>query len=154
MADVTAQSLEAYKPESYNEDGEITCVGSSLVLRTKTAIRHYFELPEGKSIDDYTFVLGEGEDTVILTPGKADGKYYIEISGIPSAELGKEFTLTVLNSENSAVCSRRYSAMSYAYTTLSMFEAGSDSVSAELADTVKALVIYYGAAEEYFRTHP
>ena len=99
-------------------------------------------------------MLGEGDDAVNLTPINNGGRYCVEIPDIPSAELGKMFTVTVLDSENTVVYTRTYSALSYAYTALSMYEAGSTAVSAELANTVKALAVYYGAAEEYFRTHP
>ena len=150
---ITAQSLSEYKQSVSGAQGEITCAGSSLVLRTKTAIRHYFDLPEGKQISDYTFILGEGEDAVYLTPGRNRGRYYVEIPDIPSALLGEEKNVTVLNSGGEEVCSVTCSALSYAYEALSRYEAGDETVSAKLADTVKALTIYYYAARDYFESH-
>ncbi len=154
MQDVTAQSLAQSEPVLSNTDGEINYVGSTLVLRTKTAIRHYFTLPEGKTIDNYTFALGEGESAEYLTPVLKGRYYYVEIPDIPSAELGDETTVTVLNGEDTAVSTWRYSALSYAYLVLGIYENGGTDVSAELADAVKALVLYYYSAAEYFRTHP
>ena len=153
MQDVTAQSLIQSEPVLSNTDGEINYVGSTLVLRTKTAIRHYFTLPGGKTIDDYTFVLGEGDNAEYLTPVLKGSYYYVEISDIPSAELGDETTVTVLNGEGTAVSTWRYSALSYAYLVLSSYENGGTSVSAQLADAVKALVLYYYAAQAYFAVH-
>ena len=150
---VTAQSLAQSAPVISNTEGDIKYVGSTLVLRTKTAIRHYFTLPKGKTVGDYTFVLGEGENAEYLTPVLKGRYYYIEISDIPSAELGDETTVTVLNGEDVAVSTWRYSALSYAYLVLGSYENGDESVSAELADAVKALVLYNYAAVAYFGTH-
>lgn len=45
-------------------------VGSSLVLRTESAIRHYFTLPVGTALDDNTFLPGKGAEAcfTLLNP--------------------------------------------------------------------------------------
>ncbi len=182
MQTVTAQLLSESAPVISNTDGNINYAGSTLVLRTKTAIRHYFTLPEGKTIDNYTFALGEGDNAEFLTPVLKGRYYYVEISDIPSAELGDETKVTVtVNTGGNAVGGVvggsnsgsvengyntgivpvsptvvsiwRYSALSYAYLVLSSYENGDESVSAELVNAVKALVLYYNAADAYFAAH-
>ncbi|MBR4727597.1 MAG: hypothetical protein IK080_06870 [Clostridia bacterium] len=97
FADVTAASLADYEAQITNEAGGVNYAGSSLVLRTETAIKHYFTLPEGRNIDDYAFLLGEGDDAVELTPQVNGSFFFVEIPDIPSAELGDALTVNVID---------------------------------------------------------
>ena len=176
FAGVTAASLADYEAQITNTSDGVNYVGSSLVMRTETAIKHYFTLPEGKTLDDYTFLLGEGDDAVELTP-QASGNYHVvEIPDIPSAELGDALTVNVIctadsnhtggvvggnsgtieNGYNtgsvggSTVNTWTYSAMSYVYKALTKYEANDPAVSDALANACKALTLYYQAADAFF----
>ena len=150
FANVTAASLADDEAQIDDTADGVTYVGSSLVMRTETAIKHYFTLPAGKTLDDFSFLLGEGDTAVALTP-KANGNfYYVEIPNIESGNLGKAYTVTVLDGDGSAVNTWNYSAMSYVYKVLTKAEANDPAVSAELLDAVRALALYYDAAKAYF----
>ncbi|MBQ6267623.1 MAG: InlB B-repeat-containing protein [Clostridia bacterium] len=150
FANVTAESLADYEAQISNEADGVNYVGSSLVLRTETAIRHYFTLPAGATLDDYTFLLGESENATALTPQVSGSFCYVEIPNIPSAELGAARTVTVLDGDGNAVNTWIYSALSYAQKVLTKYEANDPSVSEDLANACKALTLYYQAADAYF----
>ena len=85
---VTAASIADYEEEMLNEENAVTYVGSSLVLRTETAIRHYFLLPEGKTVDDFYFYCWDPDnDRIDLTPVENGAYYYVEVPNIESANL-------------------------------------------------------------------
>ena len=150
FADVTAASLADYEAQITNEANGVTYVGSSLVLRTEAAIRHYFTLPAGAALNDYTFLLGAGAQAMELTPTANGGSYYVEVPDIASALLGTAYTVTVLDSDGNVVNTWAYSAMSYVYKALTKYEANDPSVSDALANATKALTLYYQASEAYF----
>ena len=150
FAAVTAASLADYAAQITNEADGVNYVGSSLVMRTETTIKHYFTLPAGKTLDDYTFLLGEGDTAVELTPQISGNYICVEIPDIGSGNLGTAYTVTVLDGNGSAVNTWTYSAMSYAYKALTKYEANDPSVSDALANAVKALTFYYQAADAYF----
>ena len=141
--DLTAPDFSAitvaasYAPSVTGSAEGLTYFGSSLLLKGKTVIRHYFRLADGKSISDYQFKLGE----TVLTPAQyGDSElWYVEITGIKSSELTTAYTVTV------GSLTLTYSAMSYAYTALT-----AEGVDVTLAATVKALVNYANAAKTYF----
>ena len=141
--DLTAPDFSAitvaasYAPGVTGSTEGLTYFGSSLLLKGKTVIRHYFRLADGKSISDYQFKLGE----TVLTPAQYGESelWYVEITGIKSSELTTAYTVTV------GSLTVTYSAMSYAYTALT-----AEGVDDTLAATVKALVNYANAAKTYF----
>ena len=141
MTAVTADSLADAAAQIENTEAGVAYYGSSLMLRTTTAIRHYFTVPAGKAVDDFTFTCG-GET---LTPNVSGSYYYVEISDIASAELGTPYTVTVTDAGGSTVNAWTYSAMSYAYKALTK-----ENADAALIDAAKALAVYYGAAKQYF----
>lgn len=113
--------------------------GSTLVLESETAIRHYFILESGKSIDSYSFTMS---DNTKLTPVKKDDLYYIEIPNIVASKLGTgyevkcgDFTLN-------------YSALSYAYSVLKK-----GNVDVELQDLLKSVYLYYIEADLYLKNN-
>jgi hypothetical protein len=67
----------------------ISYYGASLLLRSKTAVRFYFEAPE---IDGFTFT---ANGKPYLPVEKQTGLYYVEIDGINPQELSESITLTV-----------------------------------------------------------
>lgn len=141
--DLTAPDFSAitvaasYAPSVTGSAGGLTYFGSSLLLKGKTVIRHYFRLADGKSISDYQFKLGE--TVLTATQYKDTELYFVEITGIKSSDLTTAYTVTVGD------LTVTYSAMSYAYTALT-----AEGVDDTLAATVKALVNYANAAKTYF----
>ncbi len=141
--DLTAPDFSAitvaasYAPSVTGSDEGLTYFGSSLLLKGKTVIRHYFRLADGKSISDYQFKLGE--TVLTATQYKDTELYFVEITGIKSSDLTTAYTVTVGD------LTVTYSAMSYAYTALT-----AEGVDDTLAATVKALVNYANAAKTYF----
>ena len=141
--DLTAPDFSAitvaasYAPSVTGSAEGLTYFGSSLLLKGKTVIRHYFRLADGKSISDYQFKLGE--TVLTATQYKDTELYFVEITGIKSSDLTTTYTVTVGD------LTVTYSAMSYAYTALT-----AEGVDDTLAATVKALVNYANAAKTYF----
>lgn len=128
---------DSYAPSVTGNTDGLTYYGTSLLLRSKTVIRHYFRLADGKSISDYEFKLGE----TVLTPAQYGESelWYVEITGIKSSELTTAYTVTVGD------LTVTYSAMSYAYTVLK-----AEDSDANLIATVKSLVNYTNAAKAHF----
>lgn len=141
--DLTAPDFSAitvaasYAPSVTGSAEGLTYFGSSLLLKGKTVIRHYFRLADGNSISDYQFKLGE--TVLTATQYKDTELYFVEITGIKSSDLTTAYTVTV--GDLTVI----YSAMSYAYTALT-----AEGVDDTLAATVKALVNYANAAKTYF----
>lgn len=128
---------DSYAPSVTGSAEGLTYFGSSLLLKGKTVIRHYFRLADGKSISDYQFKLGE--TVLTATQYKDTELYFVEITGIKSSDLTTAYTVRVGD------LTVTYSAMSYAYTALT-----AEGVDDTLAATVKALVNYANAAKTYF----
>ena len=153
MADVTAESLEGYRAQISNTADGVIYLGSSLVLRTETAVRHYFSLPEDKTINDFSFRITGNKKIHPFPMEKSDGLYFVEIPNIPSAKLGAMQKLEVWDIYGETVNSWNYSPMSYVYAALKKYEANDPAVSDELADVTRALALYYRAADAYFSAH-
>ena len=125
------------------KEGNVTGLsvyGTSLMLKSKTSIRHYFEVAEGYDINNYTFKYGNKTLTPTL---KADNVYYVEIENISARNLGRYEKLVVSSGDESL--SVYYSAMSYAKIVLENSESTDTHKS-----LVKALYNYYVAAYDYF----
>ncbi len=144
---VSADSFNAFAPDITNGNGGVNYYGMSLVLRTETAIKYYFSIPKGKSIDDYSFSLLIPGGEKQLTPEKSGKYYYVEISNIESANLDTEYTVAVRNSDGDTVNVWTGSALTYAYKVMN---AESGSVSDELINVCKALYLYNVYANAYF----
>ncbi|MBR0112763.1 MAG: leucine-rich repeat domain-containing protein [Clostridia bacterium] len=145
---VTAASA-ANNPLTLENNGGVKYAGMSLVLRTKTAIRFYFTLPKGNNIEDYSFTAagpGLGDDGAALTPVQKGSRWYVEISDIPSAELGTNYTVSVYKGEN-AVNTWTGSAFSYVNQVLGAPEGTFGSA---LINVCKALYNYGKYAAVYF----
>ena len=110
-------------------------VGSSLILKSNTSIRHYFRISDR---EDVTFAVN---DTVI-TPEVKDGLSYIEIRDIKPTDLAKAYTVTVSDSDNTY--SFDYSAMSYCK------KANSTSSDSKLKNLAYSLYWYNKTALGYF----
>lgn len=114
----------------------LTYYGTSLVLESGTAIRHYFKVAPGYSISRYGFTCG----SAVLTPVKVnDHLYYVESAkNIPAVQYRNAYTVTV------GGYSLSYSVYSYVYAVLK------GSHSDDLNNVVKAMYLYGEAAGRYF----
>ncbi len=108
----------------------------TLLLKSETTIRHYFKAES--DIGGFTFFVdldldGELDAAELLYPFE-NGEYYcVDIKGIKPYELGKQFKLTVKDSNDTYSCT--YGALNYAKNT---FASGNN--------TAKALAL---ALEQY-----
>ncbi len=129
----TAIPEQAETPMSVN--GSVTGIsfyGASLLFRSKTAVRFYFE---ASAIDGYTFVVN-GED---YAAQKAEnGKYYVEIDGINPQELSESITLTVKNGAET---------LTVVYGPMNYIVRMGASGSAKLKDLLLAMYNYHLAAK-------
>lgn len=125
-----ADLMKASSTFHANNVNGIKYFGKSLILRSKTDMRIYFELTDStKKISDYTFKC----DGKVLKPVQNGSKYYVDIADITPAEYGKVFTVTVSgkNFVSSSVYDYCRSAVSSSTTdgklknlSVSMYELG------------------------------
>ena len=139
LSAVTAESLSKYAAKvEKKENAGLSYVGSSLLLREDTEIRHYFKVSGG--IEQFSFTV----DGRKVTPILKDGYYYVPISNINAKNLDKSFHVEVSSASSGVIVSIDYCALSYAYSKLNKGETG------DLADLLRGLAIYNSAADEYF----
>ena len=137
---VTAETVAAYAPVVTEGTATgVTFKGPSLVLKTQTALRLYFELAEGE-IGDYTFKVG----TKTKTPTETADGWMIEIPNISAKDLDKVYTVKVTSGDGT-VLTLKVSALSYVYNTLN-----SETSDAKLVNLVKGVYLYNQAANAYF----
>ena len=137
---VTLDSVAKYAPKvTEGAATGVTFVGPSLVLKTETALRLYFELAEGE-IGDYTFKVG----TKMKTPTETADGWMIEIPNISAKDLDKVYTVKVTSGDGT-VLTLKVSALSYVYNTLN-----SETSDAKLVNLVKGVYLYNQAANAYF----
>ena len=101
------------------EDKDSIYYGSSLLLKSDTILRHYFT----------EYVEGATQKGNL---------YYVESEGIPAHKLGDKIVTTI----GDIVID--YNPLSYAYTALNR-----DDVKDELKSVMRAMYLYYEAAQEY-----
>ncbi len=139
IAAIDGIDFSAYtKSYTANIEG-LTYYGSSLILESNVAIRHYFTFADGASISDYEFKLG----TSILTP-KYDSKYamyYVAIPNIPAIRLDDMYTLTVSKIGTTETQDITYGAFSY------ILNIGAQEETVQ--NVVKAMYWYNIAVEAY-----
>ncbi|MBP5465978.1 MAG: hypothetical protein J6Y43_00235 [Clostridia bacterium] len=116
------------------DDGDITLVGATLILETKTAIKVYFK---AASLAEKTFTV----NGAAVVPEAVDGYtdlYMITIDNIAAQDLEVKYTIVVGGYTIS------YSALSYAYAVVNNGES-----SVALANVAKALYNYNVQANAY-----
>ena len=138
-------------PLTLENNGGVDYVGMSLVLLTKTSIRYYFTLPEGKSIDNYTFLAfgnGYSPTGTQIIPVQKGSRWYVELTDIASPNLSTIYTVRVYDgSLSNKVNTWSGCALSYAYQVLT---APGGTFSDALINVCKALCNYSKYAELYF----
>ena len=121
-------------------DSRIEAVTYSLNLETETAIRIYLRVQDGYK-GAVTAALGE---TPVNCVRQKDGRYRIELGGIPAHRLGDAYELTVSAGGEFPIS---VSALSYVNTVLNSESEAFDNDTAHWA--VTSLYNYYAAAEAY-----
>ncbi len=137
--EVTADDLSAYTFTNNDAPEGISYYGSSLILKSETTIRHYFQLEEGKNIENFKFYVNGVEVPKV----EKQGYYYIDIENISADELGTAHTVKI----NETTVISNYSALSYAETVLS-----SETANDNLKNLVKTLYLYNLNAKTYSTT--
>lgn len=128
-------SAEAVSPITLAGEAEnVRFYGASLVFRSRTAVRFYFE--ETGNLSGCTFTVN-GEE---LTPGSKDGLWYVEVAEIAPQNLDQTISLTVTDGENTMTVT--YSPMHY------MVRKSIDGPDA-LKALLKAMYNYHLAAKAY-----
>lgn len=143
---VTAEQLQDFASVVEGElPAGITRVGATLTLESAAMIRFYI-YTEG-DIGEYRFSVNGKECTPVQNTGTgADAIYYIEVPDITARQLGKIYTLSI--SKDSQQYSVTYSALTYAYNMLASTDEEILGNTA-LQNVVKAMYLYYKAAQEY-----
>ncbi|MBO4887946.1 MAG: hypothetical protein J5589_06520, partial [Firmicutes bacterium] len=142
--EVTEETLE---PMTYTitgplTDGRIKYEGSTMILESKTTLKHFYSVGDGYAIDDFVFRV-DGKTAV---PVKSGNYYYVEIPDIVAKDLNRNFTVHVsLVEDAEAYSDLSYSALSYAKQTLKHM--GDNEA---LQHLVKGMYIYSLAADAYF----
>lgn len=128
--------------KSYSGDGfGVTFVGGALTLDSRLDIKLYFDLPDGKTMSDYTF---RCDGKTLTETGFDSGYNYIRVKNIVPNDYANK-TITVTENDNSTdVYTISYGVNTYVKTVL-------DSVSASsaLVKLVKSLYHYGAAASVY-----
>ena len=123
--------------------------GSSLVLRSGTAARHYFTLKEGWSIDDLTFAMERNGKRIPLTAQESGEYYFVEVPDIPAALLCDCYRIIVSVSGEDFEMIQNFSPLMYAHQLISRLKE-TDSDYNNLVQLLTALFPYYDAAINYF----
>ena len=150
LDDVDTDDMCSTEPVISSTADGLEYVGASLLLRSETALRHYFKLPEGKDISEYTFHVGNKLSTETLTPVEKDNKWYVEISDIPAADLNKGVYIAVTDASGSEVNTWYYSPINYARAVLLGYGPNNHQITEDLLNAVKALTVYANKAYIYF----
>ncbi len=127
--------LTAYAARLSGREEGIQVTNASLILRTTTTIRVYFQLTGDKPIGDYAFTSG----VKTLTPVKSGAQYYVDLVGIEARNLDTMYEIRC------GGLTARYSGLSYVKGVLDY--AGSPETSKNMA---RALWGYAMAANAYF----
>ena len=134
----TQASIAAEVPEVTVSDSlsGFSYYGSSMVFRSKIAVRHYFTTQN--DISGYTFTVN-GNDCAVDKNGE---RYYIEVSDINPDQMDAEMAVSVTNDTGSLSFS--YSPMTYITRMYNK-----ESSSAELKAMLLAAKGYFEAAEVF-----
>lgn len=139
--------LSAYKHSiTQAEDTQgIHLSTAALSLESETELRFYFNLDEGKNLEDYVFELKDSSKELETGYSTEKEKYYVTIPNIGPTGLQTMHTLSITAKDSTEeLIAIKYSAMSYVKTVLD-----NSAYDDEWKDLVKALYLYNQAALEY-----
>ncbi len=122
---VTAEEFAPYGSAVVGRLEGVSYIGSSLLLESETAIRHYFKLEDAAAAEQYQFMVSVGEgQQAALKPVLSDklpngANAYVEITGISAKDLGVFSDVKVMAKADPQKDIRiHYCALSYAKTVL------------------------------------
>lgn len=143
-----------------SKDNSFKYVGSSLVLKSKTSIKHYFSLSD-MDLSDIKICYENNEYTLDQVKDHPDLDYTLypdnsliafTIKNIVAVDLNRSFDFAVKPGDDSTEgISVRYSALSYMYDTFYYNGKERAGISKELRSLMQAMYKYQELAEEYFR---
>lgn len=134
VPDLEDCDLREFEEELEGELGDgFVYAGSSLILESTTAIRHYFEGNPGNSV-----CLIDGEEAELVSLGA--NRYYVEIADIPMNLLAYAYCTEISCGGNQMLL--KYSALSYMNSVLS-------GDSQEMANLARAMKQLYNAGCVY-----
>lgn len=145
MANIDATKIPAESVSVGSIDGVARVTNASLLLRSKTMLRIYFEMENGVTLNDCNIAVTCGDKTINPVVNSAVG--YIQIEGIVASELDAVYTLTLTKDSNTMTV--KYSPLNYVKTVLQTVT-GTTDADVNLRNVVKALYLYNKAADEYF----
>ena len=145
MANIDATTIPADSVSVGSIDGVARVTNASLLLRSKTMLRIYFEMENGVTLNDCNIAVTCGGKTINPVVNSAVG--YIQIEGIVASELDAAYTLTL--TKDSKTMTVKYSPLNYVKTVLQTVT-GTTDADVNLRNVVKALYLYNKAADEYF----
>ena len=152
VSSVTSGTLNGYKYNKSSLPDGVVFKGYSLLLRSETCIKLYFELSDP---DRYYFT-EFGSKKEFISDGK--GLYYVTISNISAQRLTNNVYLSLYDTKEQEYGSDKYvcylacSPMSYAYSVLKQLESSTDEKNIALCNTMRALYLYGEAAKNYFKS--
>lgn len=139
VPEVPTSGLAAVQSGSING---IRFYGTSLVLKSRTTLRFYYELVGDAKISDYTFT---HNSKVLNVQGKANGNkmlYFVDVADIAPNQLNNDFAVIVsCNDDNLNVT---YSPMWYIQK-----QYHSESNAMKFKNLLQAMYNYYLAADAY-----
>ena len=141
VANVKTGVFDKYK---YSLSGDIKGLkyyGSSLILKNRITMRHYFTLDNVSNIDDYSFSINGVEVKPVM---KGTNLYCVDIDNIMPSNLLDMYTVTASKGEEKL--SINYGVMSYANT---LTNSSSDKADKDLKDLVKAIYLYGQSVKKY-----
>ena len=141
MARATKENLADFKPlrEGDYEISPIVFKNATVILKTTTTIRIYYEVMDGAVVDSIT-VNGEYA-TLGVT---ADGREFVEIAGVFAKDYFTDYEIVFKTADTSWTL--YYSVASYAYSVI----ANPTYYTASAVDTCKAMVTYGYIAAQYY----
>lgn len=126
----------------------VAYVHSTLILSNEISVRHYFTVPEGANLKKLCTATVSGVDGAscsIVKKTNMENTYYVQISGIKTADLGKMIEMKIQSkSDENVVYTINYSPMCYAYSM-----SNNESADNSIKYLVKALYLYYKEAVTY-----
>lgn len=128
------------KADKSGDEANIQFYGASLVLNSKTTLRFYFTLTEGKSISDFKF----GEYTVHSRTTNGTLMYFVDIDDIAPHQLNSDRSVAVTDSQGNDILTVTYNPMWYIQR-----QYHSTANSAKFKNLLQAMYNYYLAADIY-----
>ena len=129
----------------------IAYYGSSLLLRSETAVRNYFELEDGHDLSEYQFAVAVGSGEAQPVQPKAirlggQNCCYVEIDQINAKDLDQDLTVTIRKKDQSDAggITLKYGVFSYADAVAQM-----TNPDEKLVQVTRALYRYWEKAKAY-----